>query len=288
MFPISAKNTLEYILKDQSISPLSSTNSSDSCDMSQLPSHSFDKAIFYTRDGYCEGHILSENSGICQVRFYRNEYGNTIDNIQNISLFYKVTPQRKNIDPIFIYVHARQDKRIDGNRFIKAQYPIDIGYGIGSGINGQMFSESQNDEKYPIYTPLTFHSVGHKKTLIRASQAIIDIINNYLQFALIQQDSIDRALWLLNVTLYIDAFPNIINSALLEALTNFIHDYLSFPSGTILRQPINYILDIIGIDGICCDDDLPHKGFSSISFIPTDFEGVVYHTNNHSVNLSKI
>lgn len=284
LVPIDDKNEWNCDDADGVISISSSPPkfSLTNCNILKLPSREFDKAFFSTKNGFKEGYILSKKNHTYRVHFYRNENGDKINEIQTISTCYKIKPYRKNKDPIFIYIRKRLDGQISGYGFVRSQHPIDVGYGIGSGLNGRVDDDFLCEEdKYPIYTPLTFHSMAHRKTLTRASQTFIDIVTEYLQFEFISEKSLDRACWLINVVLYVDGFPSITSNAILEALTNFICDYVNFAPNTILRQPINYIFDVVNIDGVCCDQlKRDYKNYSSISFIPTDFKGVVYHVSD--------
>ena len=267
-YSIPISNQIRTNYTDQ----FSSSPTNDHC-LTQIPSWEFDKAVFLTIEGYREGYILSQNETLYNVYFYRNESGECIDNIGIIPIINRVTPKRLSSEA-YIFVNVRSDKQISGNGFIRSGYPIDVGYGIGSGLNGGIVERS-GTQKYPIYSPLTLHSVNHRKTLTRASQMIVSLLVEYLQFTTISNESLDRACWLINTVLYIDGFSKITSLAFLEALTDFVYDYSNLPTGTIIRQPINYILDIAGIDGIYSGTFSP-----SVSFIPTNYEGVVYHTND--------
>jgi len=272
----------------------------DICPATQIPSREFDKAIFSVGEGYREGYILSNWTKIYRVHFYRDENGCEIEDIRIVPKSCRVNPYRRIQTSIWIQIHPRFDHRVNGTGFIRAHHPIEVGYGIGAGVNGKIPKEpnkSCSANKYPIYIPLTFHSNGHRKTLTHASNIINQIIIEYIQLETISWDLLDRACWLVNVVLYVDGFPNISDEVLLEAISNFAHDYSNLPSGTILRQPINYIFDIVGIDGVCCNElskinSRKHKysakrgNLPSVSFISTDYEGIIYTSQGSETDLS--
>jgi len=233
----------------------------------QVPSREFETGIFLTEEGYREGYILARNQDRYRVRFYRDENGNRIEDVQSVPVSRRVEPRRKNSKPVWILVN----KGLSGSGYVRSQHPLNLGYGIGSGLNGKFVRKLKAEQgcKYPIYTPITFHSAEHRKMLTRTSSLICQLVVDYSQ-----EDLLDRIHWLINTFLYIDGFPGITLEVLLEAITNFTCDYLSFPPGTILRQPINYIFDILNIDGVCSEETV--SKVPSVSFISTDFVGVTY------------
>lgn len=229
----------------------------------QISDNKYIPGIFYTNEGYRGGYILSQKGKNYEVLFIRDEFGATICEVKFISITAHVFPKRKNQKELWIYTNP--DIKAEG--YIKVGESIDIGLGIGSGVNSTLGGIRT---KYPIYNPLTFHNLHHRNTLIYASSFILQIIDEYLHNQTLSDEILNRANWLVNVVLIIDGHDTIPKDVFLEALTNFCLDYIILSPGTFIRQPINYIFDILRIDGVYHQKDL------SVSYIPTDFDGVFY------------
>jgi hypothetical protein len=218
--------------------------------------------IFHTQNGYRGGYIINQIQDFCEAVLIKDEFGNDSYDRVTLPLTAVVRPRRLNNKTIYIKINQPRAKG-----YIRAGYNIEIGQGLGSGINS---CQSKSNDKYPIYQPLTFHNEHHRNTLTSASSFIFQVIDDYLHGKTFSPQLVEQARWLVNVALLIDNYPPLNQAVFLEALTNFCWDYLCFSSGTLLRQPINYILDILQIDGVY------QKGGLSISYIPTDFEGIHY------------
>jgi hypothetical protein len=162
----------------------------------------------------------------------------------------------------WIYIH-----KLIGEGFIYSGRIFDFPSTLGSGIIGS--KEGKDNQKYPIYNPLFIHDYDHMDLLNHASSFIIQLVDDFLRTGTFSQDDLDRAHLLFNSSLYIDNRKIITKETLIEAILNFCYDYTEFPQGYRIRQPINYLFDIVGIDGIYSD-------YYCISFIPADFEGVQY------------
>lgn len=239
----------------------------------QIPDEKYLLTIFHTNQGYCGGYIISQDEDTYKVLLIRNEYGEQLYEISTISSTSQVFPVRKTLNTVFI----RASSNISADGYIKAGEDISIGFGIGSGIiNVHSFSSNYKKKlvKFPIYQPLTLHDLHHRNTLTYASSFILQFINQYIRNGEISTKLLEKACWLVNVVLLIDNYPIIDQNVFLEALTNFCLDYLTFSVGSLIRQPINYVLDILGIDGIYSKD------YPSICYIPTDFKGVTYRSND--------
>lgn len=218
--------------------------------------------IFYTEDGYKGGRIIKQDQDFLKVILIKDEFGNNIHQVVHLPITSIVKPHRFYTQAIYIPI-----KELTASGYIKAGCDIDISYGLGSGINS---CQNKIDGKYPIYQPLTLHNKQHRNTLMMASFFILQVIQDYFHEKKFSLQLVEQARWLVNVVLLIDNYTPLNQLVFLEALSNFCWDYLNFDHGTFIRQPINYILDILRIDGIY------EKGELSISYIPTNFEGINY------------
>jgi hypothetical protein len=230
-------------------------------------------ALFHTNQGYRGGYIISKHARNYEVLFTRDEFGCAIDEIAIVPDFLQVFPDRKNTNTVWIKTYAN----IKGKGYVKAGMNINIKNGMGSGVNSvRKNSVSRNRElaKYPIYYPLTFHNFHHRNTLTYASSFILQLINEYLRHGTISTEILEQAHWLINVVLTIDNYSVIPRDVFLEALMNFCLDYITLSPGSLIRQPINYVFDILTIDGVYSD------GHLSVSYIPIDFDHVIYYANN--------
>ena len=135
---------------------------------------------------------------------------------------------------------------------------------LGSGIVA-----CKKGRKYPIYNSLTLRDENHLNILTYANSFILQLVDEYLESNLFSEEILNQIEQLLNLTFIADGFETISKEVLLEALSNFCLDYNTMSPGTLLRQPLNYVFDILNIDGICSKD-------LSISYIPTDYEGIEY------------
>lgn len=214
--------------------------------------------LFQSQHGYRSGYILQTKSERYDVLIFRDEKGNEVHSFESFSRDDEVKPHRKFTSQIYI----QTSKCAKG--YIRAGYPIQ--HKLGSGLY-----QNKGKREYPIYNPLTLHSCFHLDLLNRISEQTVSIINEYLNTNAIPEDILERILWLLNVSLYIDKHPAISREVFLQSILDFCLDYTSRNLGNFIEQPLNYILRPIGIDGI-------YSTFSkiSISFIPTDFEGITY------------
>jgi predicted metallopeptidase len=186
--------------------------------------------VFRTKDGYRGGYIISRVTNTYKVLFTRDELGDIIHEIGYVQVKSHVIPKRLNSKEI----------QINTNRegYIKAGESIDLGLGLGS------------KESVLIHNPLTFHNLLHQNILTYTSAFIMQLIDEYFSHGAFSEKIVDRAHWLINVVLLIDNFELISKDVFLEALTNFCLDYIILPPGTLIRQPINYIFDILDIDGV--------------------------------------
>lgn len=211
-----------------------------------------------------------------QVLFTRDELGNEVCEAVGIPKGSRVDPVRRSKKTVWLYTYPDLSKSGHGEvyaeAFIRAGAEIDIGEGFGSGVTGRPTSPQRQGHKfvkYPIYRPLTLHDKQHRETLSCASSFLSQAVDEYLGTGFVSGPILDQTCWLLNVVLYVDDQPNISRNALLEAITNFCSDYQNLPTGSLLRQPLNYALDIARVDGVWSKQ-------SCVSFITTDFEGVIY------------
>ena len=127
---------------------------------------------------------------------------------------------------------------------------------IGSGI---VSSDQPTDIKYPIYHPLIL-STNDRERLMKGSSLLVQIVNGRINL-------LKRAHQLINSVLKDSSITLL---ALAEALRNFCYDYHHHRIGSVIRQPINYVMDVVGIDGVYFP-----KG-RSVSYLPPDLEYVVY------------
>lgn len=222
--------------------------------------------VFHTDQGYRGGYIINQTNKNYEVFFTRDEFGGLIQEFSTIPINHRIFPKRKNLGLVWI----KTDPDIKATGYIKTRQNIDIGHGIGSGINSTIENNKRKLAKYPIYQPLTFHNPHHRNTLTYASSFILELIDEYLKNGKISPEILEQARWLVNVVLIIDDYKLIPENAFLEALSNFCLDYLMLAPETLIRQPINYIFDILGIDGVYS------KRHLSISYIPTYFDGITY------------
>ena len=232
-----------------------------------LSIHFQQPSLFYTDHGYYGGNIISMSDDLtsCNVLFNRDELGNEINKHLSVPVGSCVVPYRENKGEIFI---STSSEKINAEGYLKAGYPIYVNSGIGSGINS---CSKGSKNKYPIYNPLTFHNLHHRNALTYTSFTLVQIIEEYLQTNKMSSVKFDQSFWLINTVLLIDNHSQITKELLLEAIINFCVDYSVFPKGTLIRQPINYIFDILGIDGVYSSKISP-----SVSFIPTNMEGITY------------
>jgi hypothetical protein len=139
---------------------------------------------------------------------------------------------------------------------------------LGSGI-----VSCKKGVKYPIYNPLILNDENHFNILNYANCLILQLVDEYLESNLYNstcQKILDQVHRLLCLALTIDGFETIPKDVILEAINNFCLDYNTMSIGTLLRQPLNYIFDILSIDGIYSKD-------YSISYIQIDYEGIEYY-----------
>lgn len=233
--------------------------------------------LFRTDRGYKGGHIMSDSWDTYQVLLTRDELGNEISENAIVPKDTLVLPQRDQRETVWFYTCPDLSKSGHGEvyaeAFVRAGGDIDIGEGFGSGVTGSSVpSQRQRHRlvKYPIYQPLSLHDECHRETLSCASSFLSQVVDEYLSTNLVSGTILDQTCWLLNAVLYVDDHPRISRTVLLEAVRNFCYDYQNLPAGTLLRQPLNYALDAARVDGIWS------KRSTCISFITTDFEGVIY------------
>lgn len=244
--------------------------------IAQIPDQKYIPGIFHTNKGYRGGYIISRIGNTYEILFTRDEFGGLIHEIGFLPVTCQVFPIRKHQNQVWIYTHS--DIKAEG--YIKVGESINTGFGIGSGVNSisdrraapssSEINAKRKLAKYPIYHPLTFHNLHHRNTLTYASSFISQLIDEYFRHKIISNEILEQARWLVNVVLIVDNHTAIPRNVFLEALTNFCLDYMMSSPGTLIRQPINYIFDVLGIDGVYS------KGHLSVSYISTDFEGVDY------------
>ena len=246
------------------------------CENTQVPFRNPFPSIFRTEEGYRGGHIITDKleTGSYHVLFTHDELGNIISELASVPHGAQVNPRRKSKKKVWLYTCPTAKGEICADSYIRAGCPIEIGETIGAGVIGATGSvyKRYKDKlvKYPIYHPLTLHEDRHKDTLSCASSFISQSVDEILETGEISGPILDQTWWLVNVVLYVDDHPLITREALLEAISNFCYDYRSLPVGTLIRQPVNYIFDIVQIDGVWS------KSSTSVSYITTDFEGVIY------------
>lgn len=210
----------------------------------EVPNTEIQSNIYQTKKGYCEGVITGYHDDFFQVVVIRNEEGDTVEEKANFLLSDQVIPFRKTTEIRLIF-----DKSMTKG-FIRPQEPLPS-LGIGSGIIGSL----KGSKGHLLETPLSIHNQLHLNTFLRVSQGLKELLNIYLEKNVLSEILFDKICWLLNIVLYIDGFEIIPPEVILEALTNFFLDYKSFPRTSFIRQPINYILDIYDIDGLCIYED---------------------------------
>lgn len=234
-------------------------------------------SLFITQQGYKGGYIMVDkpDSDSYQVLLTRDEFGNEISEIVTVPKRSRVLPNRKSKKTVWLYTLPDLSKSGNGEvyaeAFVRAGNDIDINEGFGSGVTGrQTPTKHRKCVKYPIYRALTLHNLQHRETFSFASSFLLQAVDEYIGSGFVSPPILDQTCWLLNVVLYIDDQPNVSRTTLLEAIRNFCYDYQNLPTGTLMRQPINYALDIARVDGIWS------KQSTCVSFITTDFEGVIY------------
>ena len=197
--------------------------------------------IFRTNKGYRDGLILDEIKDGYEVIFTHNEYGCSTYEPGKISFRDLVELSKWHDEAVEIYV----SNNFAADGYIKANHGINVKSGYGSGVRGKSKKSKHYQKRYPIHNPLSLHDEQHERTLSYASELLAEAIDKDLPLTVLQQ-----IFWMINVVLTIDGFPRLSNDVMQEAIRNFVHDYTQFPEGTQLRQPINYIFDILQIDGI--------------------------------------
>lgn len=222
-------------------------------------------SLFQTDFGYRSGEILLDQLNEYEVILTRDEYGNEICETTVLPKERRVIPER--ISKKTVWIHLPQ-KEISAEGFVRVGEPLDTFPLVGSGIVGTI--RGVKDQKYPIYNPLTLHGDDHRQLLNHATSFLMQIVDEYLKTGDISSPLLDQTSWLLNSVLYVDGHQLLTKACLLEAVLNFCFDYREFPQGYLLRQPINYLFDIIGIDGIYSDS-------YCVSYVSPDFEGLKFH-----------
>lgn len=228
--------------------------------------------LFHTDNGYCGGFVMCQQGNQYHIIITKDEFGSNTVIYTTIKKTDLVRPIRKKRGQIYINTCPSNNNQIVAEGYIKTGQMIDSGGSIGSGVPGTV-KHTPKSVKYPIYTPLTLHNLHHHNTLMYASSFLIQIIDEYLKTNKVSSQLLEQATWLINVVLSIDDFPKLNKDVIFEALLNFCVDYTMFNSENLVRQPINYVFDILGIDGVTC----PYQDLS-ISYIHTDFEGIMYRT----------
>lgn len=212
----------------------------------------YDFTLFQTPEGYRGGYILTETPTSYHVLLTRDNTGSLIHQKEVLPRSSLVIPQRLT-SQLDIWTNLKT------SNFLKAGMGISGSY--GSGLKGSRDKIKGYSSKFPIYTPLTLHNKEHHKLFSLAVETLTQ--------ALISSENLDRVNWLVNACLYVDDFPMVSKEILVECCTNFLNDYYGYPPGTLIREPINYILDSQNIDGLITDD-------FCISYIPTTYDGIEY------------
>jgi len=233
-----------------------------------IPDREQSFSIFKTGQGYFGGTIIekSNNNKLMSALLTRDEYGNLIEDICILPTDSEVVPKRLSQDTVYIKTNC-----LKGKNYIHPGDVIDTKNGFGSGIVGKR-KQSTSSVEYPIYNSLTIHNHEHKKMLMNTSSFISQAVDECLRHDEISQPILDQTCWLINVVLYIDDHRLLNTQVVREAIVNFCTDYKKLPKHCFIRQPINYIFDIVSIDGILT------KSGKSISHIQTDFQGIHYQT----------
>lgn len=220
--------------------------------------------LFQTDFGYRSGEILLDQSDKYKVILTRDEYGTEICETATLPKERRVFPKRISEKTVWIHLPKRT---IQAEGFVQVGLSLDNFEIVGSGIVGTV--RGSKDRKYPIYNPLTLHGDDHRELLNHAASFLMQVIDEHLKTGSISSLLLDQTSWLVNAVLYIDGHQLLTKACLLEAVLNFCFDYQEFPQGHLLKQPINYLFDIIGIDGIYSES-------YCVSYVPPDFEGVKF------------
>ena len=233
----------------------------------QLPRPDSCIAVFRTPHGYRGGIILSnDNNYNHKVLFIRDERGECISQEGTVPVNCKVVPQRKHREEVSVFTSGPP---VHADGYVKAGEKLDFRKGLGSGVTGQHIESKRASFNYPVYNPLSIHHSEQKKTLLNISSLLSETVRSILKNEQVDY-GLDNLHWLVNVVLFVDDHIRITKAALSQALMDFCTDYRTLPKGTIIRQPINYIFDVVKVDGI-------YSEFSScVSFIPTNFDGIIY------------
>lgn len=201
-----------------------------------LHTNDYIPGIFRTNKGYRDGYILGSDHDELQVLFTHDETGTQISECANVQVADLLEPWRINEGEVEIFINDSQVKGC-----VKAGCQIDVGLGYGSGVIGK----HKSGKPYPIFRPLTLHDEQHAVSLTYASTMLAEAIEKDLEL-----ETLKPIYWLINLILVIDGYPSISESVMEEAIRNFIFDYTSYPEGSDIPQPINYVLDVLRIDGV--------------------------------------
>lgn len=227
--------------------------------------------VVRTATGYRGGEIIKDQGDGLRVMFTRDELGAKILEEGEVSVDSIVTPRKKTVEPLWLYTTPEKDGTLPGEGFVAAGMPFD--QRLGSGVTGVFDLHRRHRKgfvKYPIYSGLTILNREELSALVVAFSTLALIVEERLTGEEFSETLLDRVRWLMNLCLYLDGQEFITKETIKLAVDYFCSDYKEFPPGTVLRQPINYLFDSVGLDGVWS------KVGSCMSFIPTDFEGVSY------------
>lgn len=160
---------------------------------------------------------------------------------------------------VWIWI-SHGDKAID---YIRSQEPFQNNFGMGSGMSGSSF-QLKSTLKYPIYRPLIISSENRSK-LSECSSLIYQLLEEYFTSGKWSVHLSNESLFRLNEILHGNGYSPLSDQLFREALLYFCWDYLKFPQGTTISQPLNYVLSTRQIDGVYDKDGL------CMSFLPPEF-----------------
>jgi len=204
-----------------------------------FPSQDYCPGIFKTKKGYRDGYIIGQNRYDYDVIFLHDEHGNQTVEKGKVKLNNLVETKRIHHQELFIYIP--QHATIDGYVYARK----DLKGSLGTGIRGFSHETKKCKDSYPIFRVLSLHNDLHNEYLIRASSLLCRSIMEDLPITIL-----DKIIWLINIVLMVDDYPRLSTEVIHEAIHNFVLDYTMRPEGSQLRHPINYILEILRIDGI--------------------------------------
>ena len=197
--------------------------------------------LFRTKKGYRDGYITNQIESEYQVIMLHDEHGVATQEFLNVPQSALVHSDHLQSECVSIYVSDPIDKK----GYVSAGGPLKNVPFTGSGVYGSIRESRRRNQAFPIFNPLYIHDKQHLWTLQCASSLFMQAVEEDLPVTIL-----DQIIWLINVVLKVDNYPSLSPCVIKEAMSNFVSDYTNFPSGSILKHPINYVLEILRIDGI--------------------------------------